>query len=393
MMLSRARELHDYVIALRRDLHRHPELSGKETETRKRLRSELESHGISCREIGATSLVGTINEGKGGRIVMLRADIDALPIKEQSGEEFTSVNEGVMHACGHDAHSAMLMGAARILLAMKDELPGEVRLVFQEAEETLSGARRLVADGVLEGVGAAFGMHGMSMLDTGTYDLTAGYRMAGCDTVYVTFEGESGHVGAPHLARDSIYPACVFTANLNSVVAKDIDPLQPVVIGVGRFHGGTKANIVAKITELDISVRYFDPAVRKIVQDAIVRHAKSIADSFGIKSSVRIEESALSMRNDPDMTALADLAARKVFGPGKNLEQKPLTGSEDMSYYLEKVPGTYAMLGFRNEALGSIYFPHSDKFKLDEDYLAYGTALFAQVAVDFLNDMAVRAQD
>lgn len=384
MMLSKARAVQEFVVNLRRDLHRFPELSGKETETRARLKAELEKLGISCREIGTTSLVAGINEGKGGKVVMLRADIDALPIREQSGVDFSSANEGVMHACGHDAHSAMLMGAAKILFGMREELAGEVRLVFQEAEETLSGARILIAEGVMDGVDASFGLHGMPMLDTGSYELTPGYRMAGCDTVFVTFEGESGHVGTPHLAKDSIYPACVFTANLNSVVSKDIDPLDPVVIGVGRFHGGTKANIVAKFTELDISVRYFDPAVRRKVQEAITRHAKAVADSFGIKSSVRIEESALSLRNDAEMTKIAENAAQKVFGPGKNFMQRPLTGSEDMSYYLEKAPGAYALLGFRNAAKGAIHFPHSDKFLLDEDYMAYGTAYFAQVAADFL---------
>lgn len=384
MMLSKAQAIQDYVVAFRRDLHRHPELSGKEFETQKRIMSELSRLGISYRKIGGTSLVATINEDKCGRTVALRADIDALPIKEQSGVEYSSAHEGVMHACGHDAHSAMLLGAAKILAGMKEELPGEVRFLFQESEETLTGARRLLEEGILLGVDSVFGLHGMPMLATGSYDLTPGFRMAGCDTIYVKFDGESGHIGAPHLAKDTIYPACIFAANLDNIVAKEIDPLLPVVLGIGRFHGGTKANVVAKYTELDISLRYFDPQVRESVHEALVRHANAIAQSFRIKASVRIEESALSLKNDETMTKIADQAARKIFGPGKNLEQKPLTGSEDMSYYLDQVPGAYALLGFRNEEKGSVYFPHSDKFMIDEEYLAYGTALFAQVAVDFL---------
>ena len=384
MMIAKAEAVQDYVVALRRDLHRNPELSGQEFKTRERLMKELDALGISYEKIATTSLVARINPGKGGRSVALRADIDALPIIEQSGVDFCSTNPGVMHACGHDAHAAMLMGAAKILVAMKDELPGEVRLIFQEAEETLSGARRVVAGGGIDGIETAFGLHGMSTLATGEYDLTPGFRMAGCDTIFVKFEGESGHAGAPHLARDTINPACVFTANLNSVVARDVDPLEPLVLSVGRFSGGTKANIVAKYTELDISMRYYDANVRTTAHEAIQRHAAAIAEAFRVKVTVKIEESAISLYNDDAMTAIAARAAEKVFGPGKNKGHARMMGSEDMPYYFQKARGAYALLGFRNEAKGSIYFPHNEKFLLDEDYFKYGVALHAQVAVDFL---------
>lgn len=346
---------------------------------------ELDALGIPYEKAGSTSLIAKINAGKGSKTVALRADTDALPVIEQSGVPFTSKNPGVMHACGHDAHTAMLLGAAKILAGMKDELPGEVRLFFQEGEEMFAGANKIIAAGGMEGVDAVFGMHGMPGMETGFYDLTPGFRMAGCDTIYIKFEGISGHGSAPHKAKDTIHPACMFVNDIQGIVTKNVDPLESVVLSVGKFVGGTKANIVAKYTELDISMRYFEPQVREIVHAAIRRHAKAIADMYELQVEVNIEPSAVALRNDEVVTQIASEAAEKVFGPQRNIETRKLMGSEDMPFYFQHAPGAFALLGYQNEAKGSIYYPHHEKFNLDEDYFKYGTALHVQFAVDFLN--------
>lgn len=384
-MLKKAQEVESYVIDMRRYFHENPELSCQEFKTQEKIMEELDALGIPYEKAGSTSLIAKINAGKGSKTVALRADTDALPVIEQSGVPFTSKNPGVMHACGHDAHTAMLLGAAKILAGMKDELPGEVRLFFQEGEEMFAGANKIIAAGGMEGVDAVFGMHGMPGMETGFYDLTPGFRMAGCDTIYIKFEGISGHGSAPHKAKDTIHPACMFVNDIQGIVTKNVDPLESVVLSVGKFVGGTKANIVAKYTELDISMRYFEPQVREIVHAAIRRHAKAIADMYELQVEVNIEPSAVALRNDEVVTKIASEAAEKVFGPQRNIETRKLMGSEDMPFYFQHAPGAFALLGYQNEAKGSIYYPHHEKFNLDEDYFKYGTALHVQFAVDFLN--------
>ena len=384
-MLKKAQEVESYVVNLRRHFHENPELSCQEFKTQEKIMQELDAMGIPYEKAGSTSLIAKINAGKGSKTVALRADTDALPVIEQSGVPFTSKNPGVMHACGHDAHTAMLLGAAKILSEMKEELPGEVRLFFQEGEELFAGANKIIAAGGMEGVDAVFGMHGMPGMKTGYYDLTPGYRMAGCDTIYIKFEGISGHGSAPHKAKDTIHPACMFVNDIQGIVTKNVDPLESVVLSVGKFVGGTKANIVAKYTELDISMRYFDPKVREIVHAGIQRHAKAIADMYELQVEVNIEPSAVALRNDEVVTQIASEAAEKVFGPQRNIETRKLMGSEDMPFYFQHAPGAFALLGYENEAKDSIYYPHHEKFKLDEDYFKFGAALHAQFAVDFLD--------
>ena len=385
-IMKRVKSIEEYIVSFRRDLHENPELSGQEFKTQEKIMKELDKLGIPYRKAGNTSIIAELEGGKPGKTIALRGDIDALPIKEESGVDYTSKVPGVMHACGHDAHAAMLLGAAKILAEMKDDIKGNVRFFFQEGEETFSGAKKIIEAGGMDGVDACFGMHGMPSLEPGYVDITPGYRMAGCDTIYVRFEGVSGHGSVPHLAKDTIHPACVFVADLQGIVTKNIDAQEPLVISVGKFIGGTKANIVAKFTEIDISMRYFDPKVREIAHEGIKRHAKAIADAYDLRVDVKIEESALSLYNDDELSTLADKSCTKVFGEGRNIETKRLMGSEDMPFYFQHAKGIYAFMGYRNEAKGSIYFPHHEKFRIDEDYMKYGTALHVQFALDFLNE-------
>ncbi|GAA0785818.1 amidohydrolase [Hathewaya limosa] len=256
----------------------------QEFETQKRVIEELDKMEIPYKKVGNTSIVATIKGNKQGKIIALRADLDALPIKEESCVEFSSKNEGLMHACGHDAHTAMLLGAAKILIEMKDEIKGTIKLIFQEGEEIFNGAKQVIKSGEITDVDACFGLHCMQTFETGYINIEPGYRMAGCDTIYVKFKGVSGHGSSPHLAKDTIYPACTFVSGLQAIATKNIDPQEPIILTVGKFMGGTKANIIPKYTSLDISMRYFNPKVREIVHESIKRHAKAIAEAYEINS-------------------------------------------------------------------------------------------------------------
>lgn len=385
-IVDKVKAIEDDIINFRRDLHENPELSGKEFRTQKMLMKELDKLGISYKKVGNTSLIASIKGKTSGNTVALRADMDALPIYEETDLAFKSKNHGVMHACGHDTHTAMLLGAAKILSEIKDEINGEVRFFFQEGEETFSGAKKIIKAGGMEGVDACFGIHGMPDLETGFVSMTPGYRMAGCDTIYVKFEGISGHASAPHLAKDTIHPACVFVTELQSIVTKKINSQDPIVISVGKFVGGTKANIISKYTEIEISMRYFNAEARDIAHESIKRHAKGIADIYQLKADVKIEESALSLYNDEELALIADKSSCKVLGEGKNIEIARYMGSDDVSCYFQYAKGIYAFLGYRNVEKGAVYFPHHEKFMIDEDYMKYGTALHVQFVLDYLNE-------
>ena len=383
--IDNVKDVEEKIIDMRRHLHENPELSSQEFETQEYIMEQLDELGIPYEKVGTTSLVGHIKGAKPGKTVALRADIDALPIIEQSGAPYSSKNEGVMHACGHDGHTAMLLGAARMLTDVKDDLQGEVRLLFQEAEETFSGAKKIVADGGMDGVDAVFGMHGMP-IETGYYDMTPGYRMAGCDTIYVKFAGVSGHGSSPHLAKDTVLPAAEFVTQLNSMITKFVNSQSPLVLTVGKFVGGTKANIVSKYSTLDISMRYLEEDTRKIIHEKLKDLAEGLAKIYDISVDVEIEESTISLNNDTEIAEIADKAAIKVFGADRNVNGPILMGSEDMPYYFQEAPGAYAMVGYLNKEKDTVYFPHHEKFNIDEDYLKFGAAYHAQFAWDYLNN-------
>jgi len=385
-ILDKVKLIEDYIINFRRDLHKNPELSGEEYETQQKIMSELDKLGIEYKQVGSTSIIASIKGKKTGKTIALRADIDALPVQEEAEVEFKSQKPGLMHACGHDAHTAMLLGAAKILAEMKEDLSGEIRFFFQEGEETFSGAKKIIKAGGMDGVDASFGMHGMPDLETGFVNIESGYRMAGCDTIYVNFEGVSGHGSTPHLAKDTIHPACSFVTDLQGIVTKNIDVQKPVVLSVGKFVGGTKANIVSKYTELEISMRYFDSESRETAHQAVRRHAEAIATAYQLKVEVEIEENVPPLFNNQKLSELAAKSAVKVFGENKNKNLAKYMGSEDMAEYFQQAEGVYAFIGYKNEEKEAVYFPHHEKFKLDEDYLKFGTALHIQFALDYLNE-------
>lgn len=382
--LDQTTKIEPELIEFRRLLHSEPELSENEFKTQEKIIAKLEEFGIPYKKVGKTSTIATIKGKNPGKTVALRADIDALPINEDLGLDFQSKNPAVMHACGHDAHTTMAMGAAKILNQSKETFDGEVRIFFQEAEETFEGAKKIVADGGMEGVDAVFGMHNYNTIPTGSFYSGAGDLFSGCDTLYVTFTGKSGHGGTPQLGKDSFTPAAQFALDLQQIIAKNIDSRDPVVLNIGRFTSGTKANIVPKETTMDISMRYFDEDSRDIGHEAIKRHAKAFADMYEIAVDVTIEPSTPPTKNDAALAKIATSAGMKIFGSDNVSEFPRAMNSEDFSYYLQEAPGVYGIIGIYNEKKGTTHAPHDDHYELDEDILKLGAAWHIEFALEFL---------
>lgn len=381
-----AEKYDDYIIEQRRYFHQNPELSFEEKETTQALKKQLEDMGIEVITFDDYyGLVGMIRGGKkSGKTVMLRADIDALPIEEHADVPFASKN-GKMHACGHDCHMAMLLGAVKILNEIKDELDGDVKILFQSAEESCYGAKYYVEKGILDDVDAVFGMHIWGTLDAPYFNLEAGGRMASCDNFKITVKGTSAHGSAPHLGHDAIVAAASMIMNLQTFVSRMNDPLNTLVLSIGTFKGGQRFNIIPNHVEMEGTIRTYSRELRKKMEANIKAIIENVANIFGCEVELEYDAFPNPVINEhKDLNRLAHDAAVKLYGEESLTIMPKLTGSEDFAYFMDKVPGFFGFLGCANEEIGACYSNHNDKFKVDETVLHRGSALYAQFAVDFL---------
>jgi len=372
--------LRDHLLALRRDLHRHPELSWQEHRTADRVCEELDRIGVAYdRGVAGTGVVGHIPGPSGVPAIALRADMDALPVTEETGLPFASETEGVMHACGHDAHTAMVIGAAE-LLARGEPLATPVRLVFQPAEETGAGARAMIEAGVLDGVAQIFGGHVDRHYSTGTIVTHAGAVNASTDSFTIEIRGQGGHAARPHEGTDAVVIGALLVMSIQTIVSREINPAHPSVVTVGRFDAGTASNVIAGRACLAGTVRAQDPAVRDHLLAALERMCQSIGQLHGAAIEIEIAEGTPALINPPEMASLAREAASLVVGAEHAV---PLAvtnmGGEDFAYYLQHVPGCYVRFGA--QVPGREGYPaHSSRFDVDEAVLGIGAAYFAQVA-------------
>lgn len=380
-----AEKYNDYIIEQRRFFHTIPELSFEEVETTKALKERLEAMGIPVTTFpDYNGLVGHIKGGKPGKTVMLRADIDALPVEEHTDEPFKSTN-GKMHACGHDCHMAMLLGAAKILLEVRDELEGDVELLFQSAEESCYGARYYVEHGVLDGVDAIFGMHIWGTLQSPLINVEGGGRMASCDNFKITVKGTSAHGSAPHLGHDAVVAAASVIMNLQTFVSRVNDPLNTLVVSVGTVKGGQRFNIIANEVVMEGTVRTYSRELRATIDKQLEKIIRCTAEALGCEAELEYERFPGPVINDhPEINEIVRAAAVKLYGEEGLTTMPKLTGSEDFAMLMEKVPGFYGFIGCINKDIGAVYSNHSDKFKVDESVLHRGAALYAQFAADFL---------
>ncbi len=394
--LRHARSIHAELTALRRDIHRHPELSFRENRTARVAADAVAAAGFSTRRgVGGTGVVADL--GSGGPVVALRADMDALPIEERNDADYRSTRPGIMHACGHDAHTAMLIGAARLLADAREagELPaGTVRLLFQAAEEKAdsrnrSGAAHLVAAGAMDDVSAVFALHVAPHLSAGKVFLREGAIMAGSDTFTAHVLGTASHGARPDEGVDAIVLAAHAVLAAQNGVARSIAPVQSGVLTIGTLRGGTAENVIADRVSMDGTLRYFDPEVRRRLRTALER-ALAVADTMGGAHELEIRDGYPPTLNEPTMTALAREAVREILGPDAVWEASPMMGTEDFAILLREAPGALLWLGAA--PLDGPRQLHSATMDLDEDSLPLGAAVLAGCAAAALGALGTAGE-
>ncbi|GGL56875.1 M20 metallopeptidase family protein [Sporolactobacillus putidus] len=387
-VLAEAKNIQDWVEKYRMDFHRHPELSHEEFRTSKVVAEVLEKLGIEVHHVGPTGLVGILKGKFDGKVIALRADMDALPIHEQTGLPFTSENPGKMHACGHDNHISMLLGAARLLSEKKEQLHGTVKFLFQPAEEVAEGAKEMVNAGVLENphVDYAFGMHIWSDVPVGQVVMPTGAFMASADLWKLKIKGQSSHGSAPWQGHDALVCAAAVVQNLQTIVSRVHDVRTPIVINIGTLKAGERFNVTPGIAEMDGMNRAFDANARKQIPKWMEKVIKNTCASYDCDYEFDYNFLCAATTNDEKLTPLAQKAVRKIVGDKNLVNWEKIMGSEDFSAYSEKVPTTFMLLGCRNEENGCCFSQHSEHYNADQRALPIGVSAFVQTTLDFLSE-------
>lgn len=392
MIWNECKNMQDALVAMRRDLHKIPEIGTELPMTRDYVTAKLDEFGVPYTLSDKdSSVIATINAGKPGKVVALRADMDALPIREQTGLPFASEHDGCMHACGHDSHTSMLLGAAKILNEHKDELNGEVRFFFQTGEETSRGARIIVANGGMKGVDAVFGTHIGTIIDktipTGTFIVCPSAVMASFDRFIINVKGAGCHGSTPEKGVDPINVAAHIVIALQEINAREFNANVPVVITIGKIQGGAAYNAIPSEVVIEGTTRAFDADVREKLASRIGEISKYTAMAFGADVDFEMDWGAPPVVNDDAMAAFAADAIKEVIGSDMVITKvpHPNMGGEDFAYYLQEAPGAFMFLSSANPAKGTDVSHHNPKFDVDEDVFWIGTAAFVNIAERFLN--------
>ncbi|MFZ5435313.1 MAG: M20 metallopeptidase family protein [Bacillota bacterium] len=370
---------------IRRDFHMHPELSFKEFETSRKIAEILSEAGIEIVNHGlSTGVVGLLRTGKPGPTIALRGDIDALPVEEQNDVEYRSRVPGVMHACGHDIHITAVLGAALILSRMKDQLTGNVKFLFQPAEEINAGARTMLEAGVMENphVEAIFGVHNQPDIPAGMVGVKAGALMAAVDTIGISVSGVGGHGALPHRTVDPIVAGAAIVLNLQTAVSRNTSPLEPAVVSIGTFQAGTANNVIPDRVQMTGTVRTFNPELRKAMPSTLSRIVESTAQALGATAQLSYRRDLPAVINSKEYAEIATGAVLAVCGEGKVVDPVPSMGGEDFALFLEKAPGCFLWLGVGNRERGIVNQWHHPRFDADESSLPVGAAVLAQCVID-----------
>ena len=374
------------LVEWRRDIHKHPELAFEEHRTSGVVRAFLESCGIDVRACGRTGLRGVLRGGRPGRTVALRADMDALPVAEIAEHEYQSLNPGVMHACGHDGHMAILMGAARALATRRETLPGTVVFLFQPSEENPpGGAPMMIDEGALDGVDSIFGLHLWQPLPTGIVGLRAGAIMAQADEFEVTVQGRGGHASQPHVTVDPVVVAAHVVVAAQTIVSRFVDPLEPVVVSFTTIHGGRIHNIIPDSVTMTGTVRTLDARTQVEVKRRLGEVCEATCRLFGATADFRYDDGYPAVVNHAGSVDLVARVAARELGADRVKTIVPVMCGEDFAYYLQRVPGAFAMLGMGD---GRPYPHHNARFDIDETVLPIGVRLMTGVALEMLQGPA-----
>lgn len=375
----------DYVISMRREFHKNPEPSFKEFNTSKRIKEELDKMEIEYVSCATTGVIATIKGNHDGKTVALRGDMDALSVTELNNVEYKSQVDNMMHACGHDGHTSMLLGAAKVLSQLRDKIHGTVKLFFQPAEEIGKGAKAMIEEGALENVDSVFAIHLWSNLDTGKISVEEGPRMASADWFKINVKGKGGHGSAPHECIDALVVASSIVMNLQTIVSRQANPLDPLVLTVGMLNSGSRFNVIAENATLEGTTRCFNPQLRRQLPDMMEKIINSIASGYGAHASLEYDFILAPTINDKSCSDIAQKAASKIVSKKDIVNFEKITGGEDFSFFLEKVPGVLAFVGCKNEEKHACYSHHSGHFNIDEDALEIGTKLYINYALEYLN--------
>jgi len=371
----------NYIIRLRKHFHAYPELGMQEIETAQRIREELANMEIPFIKVGQTGIIGII--GEGDHVIALRADMDALKIQEKNDVAYKSCKDGIMHACGHDAHVAALLGAASILKKYESELKCTVKLIFQPAEELSLGAKLILDSGHLDDVDGIFGLHVFGDMPVGQISIEEGTRMAASDRFKIHITGKSGHAGKPNQCTDATLVGAATVMNLQSIISREINPIESAVVSVGHFESGKQHNVISGEAMLEGTVRTFSSETAKHIETSIKRIALSTANTYGAVSHVEYHRSLHpEVNNEANLTKVAADAAAKIF-PKESLVHIPrMMLGEDFSIYQQRIPGVFAFVGAGNEALGRAYPNHHECFNIDERACLIGTMLHVAFAME-----------
>ncbi|NEZ47765.1 amidohydrolase [Clostridium niameyense] len=372
----------DYVIKLRREFHKYPEIAFKEFKTSKLIKDELSKLNIEYKTVIDTGIIANIKGRKPGKTLCLRADIDGLAIKEESNLDFKSQNEGFMHACGHDCHIAMLIGACKILNENRNNFNGNIKILFQPAEEIGAGARKVIKEGVLDNVDGVFGIHIWSQMESGSVCVEEGAKWASADVFTINVTGVGGHGSAPHEGVDTIVAASAIVLNLQSISSREISPLEPVVVSIGYIQGGSQYNAISDNVILKGTTRCFNPEIKERFASIIERISKDTAKAYRAEAEVEYIKSPPVLINDKKCSKIAEESCEKIGL--KTISFPKILAGEDVAEYMRIVPGAFATLGALNKEKGCVYPHHHPKFKIDEDVLELGVSLHIQYALDFL---------
>jgi amidohydrolase len=384
-----AEEIGPGIVADRRDIHQHPELAYEEKRTAALVAARLRDLGLSVRVgVGGTGVVGVLRGGKPGKTILLRADMDALPILEENQTPYASQNTGVMHACGHDAHTSILLGVARLFADRRDQIPGTVKFMFQPAEEGGAGALRMIEDGVLENppVDGAFGLHVDAERFVGQVSLRPGPSNASSDRFTITVTGRGGHAARPHRAVDPIVVGAQIITALQTLVSREVSPIEPAVVTVGSLTAGTTFNVIPDVATIKGTVRAYNEDVRSSIQERVGELARGIALAMRATAEVEYRVGYPVLSNDPDRVELARAALGELLGNEAVVDRDPSMGAEDFAFVLQKVPGAFMYLGVRNPSWKAPRPVHTATFDLDEAALPLGVAAMAATALKFLSD-------
>lgn len=393
-LFSRLKELYPELVEFRRNLHMYPELSFHEKDTPRKVADFLTRLGLEVRtEVGGRGVVGFLRGGKPGKTVAFRADFDALPIQDEKDVDYKSRIPGVMHACGHDVHTAALLGVAKVLSEAKDQLEGNVVFIHQFAEEVIpGGAKPMIEDGCLDGVDVIYGAHVASHLPFGTVGVGEGYLMAAGDTFDIEIFGKGGHGATPNLTVDPLVVGSQLLLNLQQIVSRRVDPLKPAVVTVGSFNGGEAYNVIPDTAKMKGTVRTFDEDVRDLIEEAIGQIAATTCESAGASVKYKYERGYPPVWNHPEETRRIEALAKNLLGDENVQQATPHMGMEDFAYYLQKVPGTFFWVGGNNPEMGEAYPHHHPKFDVDEQSILIIGQLFVSAFFNYTLGDSVQSE-